>query len=95
MSFLIVKKCFVFILAPLTSSGDKAPHMDASVWRRPSRLGALDSIILSSFRIEMQICIPRSSKVAKLWNIKHLTEMLVQVLRGAPSPSFLQGAAIE
>ena len=33
--------------------GDKAPHRDASVWRRPSRLGALDSIILLPLRIEM------------------------------------------
>jgi hypothetical protein len=46
-------------------------------------LGALDSIILLHLSIEMQICILRSSEVARLWNIKHLTEMLVQVLRGA------------
>ena len=88
----------VLCLHPCTShgwpwevqDGDKAPHRDASVWRRPSRLDTLDSIILLPFRIEMQICIPRSSKVARLWNIMHLTEMLVQVLRGAPSPSFVR-----
>ena len=51
-------------------------------------MGVLDSINLLDLCIEMQICIPRSSEVAWLWNTKHLTEMLVQVLRGAPSPSF-------
>jgi hypothetical protein len=64
--------------------GDKTPHRDASVWRRPSRLGALDSIILLPLSIEMRICIHRPSEVApsshlpyevaRSWNIKNLTE---------------------
>ena len=52
-------------------------------------MGTLDSIILLHLSIEMQICIPQSSEVARLCNIKHLTEMLVLILHP------LRGATIE
>ena len=46
--------------------GDKEPHKDASVWRRPLRFGALYSITLVPLRVKMQNCIPPLSEVAPL-----------------------------
>jgi len=46
--------------------GDKAPHRDASVWRRPSRFGALYSITLVPLRVTILTydCIPPLLAVA-------------------------------